>query len=167
VPDLVAAGPSGYDGPGLYSWWVDEAGAQDLTTGLGLPVAPGLLYVGQAGATSPVTGRPSTATVWSRVGHEHGRGSTFSRTLAAVLAAPLGLRDADDPRLGAWIDEHLRIVTLAVDDPVALAKLEEAVLAALEPPLNLQGMRETPVHRRLRAAPRGPPRPDGAGRPVG
>ena len=28
------------DSPGLYSWWVDRAGAGDLTRGLGEPVRP-------------------------------------------------------------------------------------------------------------------------------
>lgn len=156
--DLAAAGPAGHDRPGLYAWWVDAAGADELAAGLGLPLPAGLLYVGQAGATSPVTGRPSSATLWSRVGPGSGHGSTFHRTLAAVLAGPLGgLAGSDDPRLAAWAEEHLRVALWPVDDPVALADLEEGVLAALEPPLNLQGMRETPVHRRLRALRRGTP----------
>jgi hypothetical protein len=37
--DLLARGLGGLQVPGLYSWWVDEAGAADLSRGLGMPVA--------------------------------------------------------------------------------------------------------------------------------
>lgn len=53
--------------PGLYSWWVDEAGAVDLSGGLGHEVKPGSIHVGQAGATRIKSGKPSGATLWSRL----------------------------------------------------------------------------------------------------
>ena len=39
--DLLARGPNGLQVPGLYSWWVDETGAADLSRGLGQHVAAG------------------------------------------------------------------------------------------------------------------------------
>lgn len=44
--------------PGLYSWWVDGAGAADLSRGLGLPVTAGLVY---AGLAAPRAGRVGSA----------------------------------------------------------------------------------------------------------
>jgi hypothetical protein len=41
-----------FDEAGLYSWWVDAAGAAMLAAGLDHPVEPGLIYAGQAGATA-------------------------------------------------------------------------------------------------------------------
>jgi hypothetical protein len=47
--------------PGLYSWWIDEAGAADLSRGLGLAVPAGLIYAGLAGATAgPAASDPRT-----------------------------------------------------------------------------------------------------------
>jgi hypothetical protein len=53
--------------PGLYSWWIDDAGAADLSRGLGHLVAPGLIYAGQAGATKEPSGKTSGATLALRV----------------------------------------------------------------------------------------------------
>ena len=49
--DFLASAGAGFRLPGLYSWWVDEAGAADISRGLGLPVKAGLIYAGLAGAT--------------------------------------------------------------------------------------------------------------------
>jgi hypothetical protein len=49
--------------PGLYSWWVDAAGAADLSRGLQLPVHAGLIYAGLAGATRWPSGNHSTNTL--------------------------------------------------------------------------------------------------------
>jgi len=38
--EFLARGPTGLKMPGLYSWWVDPAGAADLSTGLGQPPRP-------------------------------------------------------------------------------------------------------------------------------
>jgi hypothetical protein len=56
--------------------------------------------------------------------------------------------------------EHLRVVAIPVEDADALDRLETAVLAELDPPLNLAKMRKTPTRvrltelRRLHADPR-------------
>ncbi len=62
VPELLSSDRAALDRPGLYSWWVDESGARDLSAGLGLPVPAGLVYAGQAGATRWPSGQPSTNT---------------------------------------------------------------------------------------------------------
>ncbi len=153
VPELLRDGRSALERPGLYAWWVDEAGARDLSIGLGLAVPAGIAYAGQAGATRRPSGRRSTNTLWGRLAKMHARGradfSTFRRTLAAVLREPLGLADEDDPRLDDWIHAHLRVVALPVHDPDALAELEHDVLEELDPPLNLRGMPPSPVRAKL------------------
>jgi Family of unknown function (DUF6884) len=50
--EFLGRGPHGLNAPGLYSWWVDAAGADELTTGLGQPLNSGLIYAGLAGATA-------------------------------------------------------------------------------------------------------------------
>ena len=64
---ILASGSGGLRTPGLYSWWVDEAGARDLSAGLGMQIAPGLIYAGLAGATRWPSDRRSTNTLWARI----------------------------------------------------------------------------------------------------
>jgi hypothetical protein len=75
--------------------------------------------------------------------------STFRLTLGSVLMEPLGLRSVDDPRLSEWIQNHLRVIAVAVDDADTLKSTEHQVLKQLDPPLNLMGMPPTPIRRRL------------------
>src|SRR3954451_2475018 len=56
LPHRVAAAAwpadlEGLDEAGLYSWWVDESGASDLSSGLAQGVGAGRIYAGQTGAT--------------------------------------------------------------------------------------------------------------------
>jgi hypothetical protein len=151
--DLLARGPDGLQCPGLYSWWVDEAGAADLSRGLGQPVLAGLIYAGQAGATRWPSGKQSGSTLWDRITGMHLGGaaefSTFRRTLAAILGSAIGLTSEDDPQLSAWMSTHLRVVTAPVTDADGLGQIESAVLDSLDPPLNLQGRSLSPVRARL------------------
>jgi hypothetical protein len=149
------------DRPGLYSWWVDEQGATDLSTGLGHLVKAGRIYAGQTGATKWPSGRAGNATLASRVGtnHLHGsiRGSTFRLTLASCLAQPLALlrvapRRLDPPserRLSEWMRDHLAIAVLSLVERDPLGDLEHSVLLKLDPPLNLDGMPTTPLRAEL------------------
>ena len=151
---LLAHGRAGLTSAGLYSWWVDDRGAADLTEGLGHPVQPGLIYVGQAGATRWPSGRRSTNTLWGRLATMHmggkARFSTFRRTLAAALAEPLGLRDENDAALSAWMANHLRVVVVPVHDRDALGAVEEAVLDEIDPPLNIRARPDTGLRLVLR-----------------
>jgi hypothetical protein len=150
--DFVATAGAGLMRPGLYSWWVDSGGAVDLTAGLGQYLAPGLIYAGLAGATR-AGGRTSTNTLWGRIRTMHLAGnhefSTLRRTLGSVLAEARDETVIDEPRLTAWMYEHLRVVLVPVDDRDALDRLETGVLAALDPPLNLSKMPRTPIRARL------------------
>lgn len=148
------------DAPGLYAWWGDEEAVRVIGGALGGQVGS-LLYVGQAGATSRVAGKRSNATLASRIRGQHiraqTRASTFARTMAAVLrepmqlelAAPGLLTEHSRQRLSCWICEHLQIAVVPVPAPDTLTAVEDAVLAALDPPLNLDAMPRTPQRRRL------------------
>jgi hypothetical protein len=140
---------------GLYSWWVDSAGADQLSDGLGVPIRGGRIYAGQTGATKWPSGRRGSQTLATRIGrnHLHGsiRGSTFRMTLAACLATPLSLTKigkkrldpASELRLTAWMKQHLAVAVFGFADPDPLGNLEHLVLTELDPPLNLAGMAET------------------------
>ena len=149
------------DHPGLYSWWVDIAGAAELSEGLGQQVRAGRIYAGQTGATKWPSGTAGAATLASRIGgnHLHGRirGSTFRLTLASCLARPLALvrwapRQLDPPseaRLSAWIGDRLEVAVFPFVDRDPLADLEHRILRELDPPLNLDGMPPTPLRSEL------------------
>jgi len=151
------------DRPGLYAWWVDGAGAQDLSAGLGLELPAGRIYVGQAGASSSVATKPSASTLRSRIGRNHLggkiRSSTLRRTLASILLGPLALmltgpRRLDpesEARLTAWMCAHLWIAVWPADSGRQLAGIEAEVVAALRPPLNLDHMPPSELRQRLLA----------------
>ncbi|KIH96989.1 hypothetical protein LP52_22215 [Streptomonospora alba] len=151
--EFLARGGAGLRLPGLYSWWVDRDGAADLSAGLGLPVEPGLIYAGLAGATRPRSGRRSKNTLWARIRGMHLGGrhafSTFRLSLGSVLASARDESEIDEERLTAWMHGHLRLVAITVEDPDTLDGLETAVLARLDPPLNLDKMPRSPVREQL------------------
>jgi hypothetical protein len=166
APNRISArdwpdGLESLDRAGLYSWWVDEQGASDLSEGLGQVVLPGRIYAGQTGATKWPSGKAGKATLASRIGANHLRGnirgSTFRLTLASCLVSRLSLfrtarRRLDSPserRLSAWICDHLEIAVLPLADRDRLGDLEHRVLLELDPPLNLDGMPMNPLRHEL------------------
>ena len=166
---------TGADAPGLYAWFVDEAGAGDLEAGLDRRVEPGLFYAGQAGA-----GR-SSATLGSRLLGNHIGGNTYGSTLRLTLAAALRARldltpgearrrmDPGESRLTAWMTDHLQLAIAAYPDRAGLDAIETAVLALLDPPFNLAKRPPTALRRRLtelRGAFVGPRAAQGARGPV-
>jgi hypothetical protein len=152
--EFLAADRAAYGAPGLYSWWVDESGAADLSAGLELEITPGLIYAGLAGATRWPSGKRSTNTLWLRIAGMHLGGrhdfSTFRRTLGAVLAEAFGWQRIEEDDLTAWMHQHLRVLAQPYPDGDTLGRLEASVLAELDPPLNLKDVPPTPVRRRLR-----------------
>jgi hypothetical protein len=95
----------------MHSWWVDDAGAEDLSRGLGHPVGAGLVYAGLAGVTR--RGGPSSPnTLWGRIVTMHlGRRheiSTLRRSLGSILASALDLPAIDEVGLTQWMHAHLR-----------------------------------------------------------
>jgi hypothetical protein len=84
------------------------------------------------------------------------RGSTFRLTLASILGRRLGLErerrslsGEGEPRLTSWMERHLRVAVVPVPDREKLLLLEHQVLAILDPPLNVLGMRPTSVRATL------------------
>jgi hypothetical protein len=151
--DFLATRGAGLKVPGLYSWWIDEEGAEDLSRGLALRLAPGLIYAGLAGATHWPSGKRSTNTLWLRIQSMHlgrkARFSTFRLTLGSILAAVMGADQIDESGLTAWMHKHLRVVTAPYLDADVLGVVETQVLQALDPPLNLSGMQDSEIRRRL------------------
>lgn len=151
--ELLLRGRTGLDRPGLYSWWVDDGGAEDLSRGLGERIAPGLIYAGLAGATRSRSGRPSTNTLWGRLhgmhlGSRH-EFSTFRRSLGSILAEGSRTSQIDEERMTTWMHAHLRVIAVPVADADTLDVLETRVLADLDPPLNLAKMPKNAVRARL------------------
>lgn len=150
------------DQPGMYSWWVDPAGALALSEGLEHRIDPGRIYAGQTGATKWPSGQAPKTTLAARIGSNHLRGtiygSTFRLTLASVLRDPLDLvistpghLDHDSERsLSGWIGDHLEVAVYPFPMRDALSDLEHRVLLFLDPALNLDGMPPTPVRAQLR-----------------
>jgi hypothetical protein len=148
--------------PGLYSWWADDEALGVLSTVFGVSM-PSLIYAGQTGATSTRVKKISTATLHSRICRNHLGGnvgsSTFRKTVSAVLLEPLALRlsgpacldKASNDAVSTWMRAHLLVVTTPYDDRDLLAKVEQAVLERIDPPLNLKGMPSTPILTTLSA----------------
>lgn len=153
LPDFLGTRGEGFRRPGLYSWWVNKAGAADLTEGLGVRIPHGLIYVGLAGATRWPSGKRSTSTLWSRITTMHLGGnhefSTLRRSLGSILAHEAKSPTIDEAALSAWMNQHLRILATPYEDVDVLGGLEADVLRTIDPPLNLRGMKPSPARARL------------------
>jgi hypothetical protein len=145
---------SGLKVPGLYSWWIDETGAVELSSGLGFEISAGLIYVGLAGATHWPSGKRSSNTLWLRINNMHlGRNhefSTFRRSIGAVLAYSQGMNFVDEEALTSWMETHLRVVAIPYHDADTLGRVEENVLETMDPPLNLKGRPTSNIRKRLK-----------------
>lgn len=154
LADVIATNGSGLRVPGMYSWWVDEAGAADLTAGLGHQLDAGLIYAGLAGATRS-GGSTSSNTLWGRIATMHlGKKHEFStlrRSLGSVLARAHGRSTIDEVQLTRWMYAHLQVVTIPVIDADTLDALETTILSELDPPLNLAKVGRTPLRQQLSA----------------
>lgn len=143
-----------FSDPGLYSWWTDDTGARDLSTGNGHEISAGLIYLGQSGAGSG-------ATIASRLLSNHlggkVRNSTFRLTLCAslietlelVIIGPRKLNNRSECAITEWMTEHLKVAVYAYRDRTKIEKIEARVLAKLNPPLNIRGMPPSPVRQAL------------------
>ena len=143
------AGAEGLDRPGLFAFWVDEAGAADLSRGLDLPLEAGRICVGQAGATRWPSGRANSDTLGDRIARTHllgrVRSSTVRLTLASILFVQLDLvvqasallQASAEQDLSDWMRAHLSVAVHPHDDRDSLAGLEQAVVQRLDPPLNI------------------------------
>ncbi|MFC7625569.1 DUF6884 domain-containing protein [Microlunatus sp. GCM10028923] len=152
LKDFMTSRGEGFRYPGLYSWWVDDVGAADLTSGLNHEVDAGLIYAGLAGATRS-DGSSSSSTLWGRIAlmhlgkrHEY---STLRRSLGSILAKVHGLSAIDEVQLSGWMYAHLRVVAVPVTDVETLGRLESTILTEIDPPLNLDKVTKTPLRRQL------------------
>ncbi len=144
------AGAEGLDRPGLFAFWVDEAGAADLARGLDLPFEAGRIWMGQAGATRWPSGRANSDTLGDRIARTHlmgrVRSSSIRLTLAGILFVQLDLvvqasallQASAEQDLSDWMSAHLSIAVHPHDDRDSLAGLEQAMLQRLDPPLNIE-----------------------------
>ena len=138
--------------PGLYAVWA-PFGAVPGISGPRHPVERlQLLYVGIA-----PNGPASGATLRSRVVGDHIRGttgtSTLRRSLAALLSERQGWRsrwttrpvliNRDELALSEWMAEKLRLTWAEHPEPWTV---EAALIAELEPPLNLADNAADPLH---------------------
>lgn len=146
---------------GLYSWWVDDVGALDIAEGLGVSIAEGRVYAGQAGATKWPSGTPSAGTLDGRIRSQHlgGNiyGSTFRLTLASCLAAALDLSPSG---ASVWLLEAScgsahgsssisALRCIPTQTVTHSSTWNHQVLQRLDPPLNLHGMDPSPARVRL------------------
>ena len=143
------AGVEGLDRPGLFAFWVDEAGAADLARGLDQPFEAGRIWAGQAGATRWPSGRVNSDTLGERIARTHLQGrvrsSTVRLTLAGILFVQLDLvvqasallQASAEQDLSDWMSAHLSIALHPHDDRNSLAGLEQAIVQRLDPPLNI------------------------------
>jgi hypothetical protein len=147
------------DASGFYAWWADAVIP-------GVPLEPhpedpsvGLLYVGIAPRDAS-----SSQTVRGRVIGNHLQGntgsSTFRFTLAALLLEELDLHPEkrktkfvltrhDNRRLSDWQRAHLRLTWCESDEPWLL---ENHVILAMRPSLNLAGNSGHPFYTTLKTA---------------
>jgi len=151
----------GLDGPGVHSWWVDKEGAADLSQGLGTVVAPGRIYIGQAGGTKWPAGKKVATTLARQIGETHLNGrvraSDLRYSLAAALLgelslqvqAPMLVTPASEADLSAWMSRHLSVAVHPVADADLLESLERRLLIQLDPPLVVVHMPPSPVRARL------------------
>ncbi len=156
------AGIAGLDRPGLFAFWVDEAGAAELSRGLDLPLEPGRIYAGQAGATKWPSGRSGDDTLGDRIRiHLTGkvRSSPLRLALASILfdrlelvvPGPMLLLASSEEALSEWMREHLAVAVHPHDDRDSLAGLERAIVERLDSPLNLEHLPQTPARERVAA----------------
>ena len=159
------AGATGLDRPGLFAFWASAAGAAHLSRGLDLPLEPGRIYAGQAGATKWPSGKASDDSLGHAIARVHLGGkvrmSAFRWTLAAILFAQLELQGqaamlitpSSEQALGEWMGAHLSVAVHAHDDRDTLGGLERAVVERLDPPLEPEGHLPATLAARERRSP--------------
>ena len=146
--------------PGVYAFHADDFGCELL--GDALSGLPRTLYADQAGSSPRRNYLATGATLGSAIARTHLRGSTmgssFRRSLAALLwdeldlrcAGPKRLEPERNARLTAWMLAHLRVATVVVHDIASLWLISEYVGHRLDPPFNLDGYTNSPVREHLR-----------------
>jgi hypothetical protein len=139
--------------PGLYAWFVDASGARMLNRCLKLPVREGLVFVGQVGGSSWHSLADPVLNVRDHVEriqlHGRTRASTFRMTLATVLGEHLAMASLEDPKLTAWMLQHLSVSAWGSEHVGRLSAVEQLVVGELDPPLNVDHLPATEYRSRL------------------
>jgi len=71
------------------------------------------------------------------------------RPLRLTASAPKQLNSASEVKLSAWMRMHLSVRTVLIENRAAVIQSEHDVLARLDPPMNLQGMRSTSLRGQI------------------
>lgn len=139
---------SGLAKSGLYSWWVDIAGARQISEGIDARVKKGCIYLGQAGGTLWPHGNASHHTLQSRIEGDQLNGitsrSAFRRSLAAALKSPLGLKtdkkgmllDPSEAKVSAWMRDHLSLAVYQVTNRDEITNLESQLRPIIDAQLS-------------------------------
>jgi hypothetical protein len=145
---------------GFYAWWADKGTIADV------PHHPhptlsklGLLYVGISPKRASSSGNIRSRVIGQHVGGNTSS-STFRFVLASLLLDELELKpratvkkivlDADDnAHLRQWQFDHLSITWCARPRPW---KVEDAVIALMQPPLNSAANQTHPFYSRVSSA---------------
>ena len=151
---------------GVYAWYFADMPPSVPTEGCHRTLGHTLLYVGIAPkATRKATTKPSERSLRCRLGdHFRGNaeGSTLRLTLGCLLSERLGIQprrvgsgrrltftNAGEQVLDAWMAQNARAAWVVTDKPW---EMEDALLASLRLPLNLQGNKHpfVPVLQQIR-----------------
>jgi hypothetical protein len=139
--------------PGLYAWFVDASGARMLNRCLKLPIREGLVFIGQVGGSTWHSLADPVLNVRDHVERIQLRGrtraSTFRMTLATVLGEHLGMTSLEDPKLTAWMLDHLTVSAWGSEHVGRLSEVEQLVVSELNPPLNVDHLPATEYRSRL------------------
>lgn len=167
--DEVFARPSPVPkSPGSYGWWFLKIPGAIDTSGCEQREGLTLLYTGISPTRPPANGRPpSSQSLNHRIRYHYNgnaEGSTLRKTLGILLADDIGtvLRRTGSGQRRTFCTDGERALTQWMSDNALVSwvvhpepwELEEAVIATLDVPLNIQGNAHNhfyPELRRLRA----------------
>jgi hypothetical protein len=149
---------------GVYGWWFDLVPPGVPTSGCEIAGSWTLLHVGISPKEPPTNGKPpSRQTIRSRIRYHYrgkAEGSTLRLTLGTLLGDKLDLSlrlvgsgtrrtfGDGEHRLSEWMGEHARVTYLVDPEPW---RIEQALIARLSVPLNLDHNRSHPFHPHLSA----------------
>lgn len=160
----VSEFPSGFedlDHPGIYAWWANDYAANFMSDRLGEEIAPGIVYIGQAGAIK--SGSKSNSNLFQRLSSNHMGGtlrtSTFRLSIAAILWEEVRqfhigdreIGDRGEQQISQWIEQNFRLVAAPFADRNQLRMAEAEVLSHFNPALNLAGMGPSRIRSALTA----------------
>jgi hypothetical protein len=147
---------------GVYGWWFSRLPPLVVTSGCCRYQDLTLLYVGISPKQPPSNGRPASAqSLLERIKYHYtgnAEGSTLRKTLGCLLAGELGIQlrrvgsgkrmtfVEGERALSAWMAENAYVSWSVRQQPW---ELEDALIGALDVPLNLMGNEHNQFHPAL------------------